>query len=197
MLPQTVRTPDATFTLTTSTDGQYHLPGFWTTEHANTRSKYYNGLLKSLYAAHMTHSRQSGSTPPSMLRGLQPSVRWYGYQDNHHPQPTSATTTHSPGGRAPGGGGPRNPPGRGHPKLPHPWGPASSSSTADTHTTVDLPSDTRQILAQLVDMGRATMVTTQTIQGQINAQARINNDVQLSIDRINATLAALSNSSHQ
>jgi hypothetical protein len=46
-------------------------------------------------------------------------------------------------------------------------------------------------------MGRATMVTTQTIQGQINAQARINNDVQLSIDRINATLAALSNSSHQ
>ena len=201
LLPDKVRTTEALFTLTASSDGQHHLPGFWTTEHSTTRSKYYNGLLKSLYNAHDTHAQQtSHKAHPPLLRGLQPSTRWYQYAQQQHLR--APTSTASPAGRGLGGGLPRNPPGRGHPHLPRPWAPTSTTSSSTTlETQAGSTNGIQQLLQQLVSIGqdqRADMATlTRQVCNEQATQNQINTDLQNNLAQLSADIAALRQSQHK
>jgi hypothetical protein len=207
LLPDKVRTADAIFTLAASSDGQHQLPGFWTTEHSTTRSKYYNGLLKTLYTAYDTHAKNtSHKAHPPLLRGLRPSIRWYQYVTQRHLLASSITNT-SPAGRTPGGGNTRNPPGRGHPHLPRPWGPTSTSTTPITSTSTDLNTQSgsangiQQLLQQLVSIGqeqRADMATlTRQVGTEQATQNQINVELQNNLAQLSADIAALKQSARK
>ena len=206
-LPNQVRTNHATFTLTASSDGQQHLPGFWTTEYSTTRLKYYNGMLKSLYTAHSTHLKQSSSQSTSQpLRGLKPSSRWYQYV-KHRDSLNTTSTYSTPGGRTPGGGGPRNPPGRGHPSLPRPWGRPPSSSNKATHNenemtqSSDINTTIQRMFQQLMTVGQDNREETNTLSRSMRedraSQAQINSYLQSHLAQLSADLAALRHNIHK
>jgi hypothetical protein len=195
-LPDKVRTAEGLYTLTASSDGQSHLPGFWTTEHSTTRSKYYNGLLRMLYTQYEAHSKQTLTSPiSSILRGLRPSPRWYQYAKNRELLEVAPVT---PG--RPGGGGPRNPPGRGHPHLPRPWGLPQATSTppatqVDSNTQV-IPMHSMQLMfQQLLNMGQEQRTDTNSLarllREEHTTQAQINADLQSNLAQLSADLAAL------
>ena len=203
-LPDKIRTREALYTLQASADGQHHLPGFWTTEHSTTRSKYYNGLLRTLYAQYTAHSRLTQhKSSLTVLRGLRPSPRWYQYEKNR--DLSEDRTSITPGGRTPGGGGPRNPPGRGHPHLPRPWGPPQAlPNTPEPNTDSDNQVITvrgmQQLFQQLVNMGQEQRTETTALARQLRedntTQARINADLQNSLAQLSADLAALRHTPH-
>jgi hypothetical protein len=207
LLPQTIRTPYTTFLLATTEEPSGQLPGFWSTEHANTHALYYNGLLDNLYTAHVKHSAHDPTIrDPSDLRGLPPSIRWHTYKANTPTQTIdtglASTTPRQPRGgngrtlSRPGGGSTTKP-GRGH--SAHPTSPlfgTYASATAETttppsSTEVALPQILAQILAGIDGQRNESQVITARMERDRQAQTQINSDVHDALARITASLSAL------
>jgi hypothetical protein len=119
----------------------------------------------------------------------------------------SSVTPSSAAGRTPGGGHTRNPPGRGHPHLPRPWGPlpvaaipTTSISTA-IDTQVGSANGIQQLLQQLVIFGqeqRADMATlTRQVGNEQASQNQINADLQNNLAQLSAEIAALRQSARK
>ena len=207
LLPQTLRTTHRTFSLATTEEPTGQLPGFWTTEHANTHALYYNGLLDNLYSTHVKHSIHDPTIrDPLDLRGLLPSTRWYTYKANIPTQTAatglSSTTTRQPRGgngrtlSRPGGGSTTKP-GRGH--SAHPTSPsfgtyasATGGTTAPSPSTeLAIPQILAQILAGIDGQRNESQVITARMERDRQAQTQINSDVHDALARITASLSAL------
>jgi hypothetical protein len=100
----------------------------------------------------------------------------------------------------PGGGGPRNPPGRGHPHQPRPWGPSSAalsspSTTPDPVTQVTPMHSMQSMFQQLLAMGQEQRTDTNSLarlmREEHTTQAQINADLQSNLAQLSADLAAL------
>jgi hypothetical protein len=134
------------------------------------------------------------------LRGLKPSPRWYQYAKQRGSL-DAASPSSTPGGRAQGGGGPRNPPGRGHPNLPRPWGRPLASLNTPTYANAEVvqPSDInttiQRMFQQLMTVGQDNREETNTLARSMRAdrasQAQINSDLQSNLAQLSADLAAL------
>jgi hypothetical protein len=144
-LPTTLRTASATYTLTAAEEPQHHLPGFWTMEQAGVRSKYYNGMLRAAYLAHHAHAQSTTIQNPLLLRGIQPSLRWYNYKaQSSYVAKTNNETIHRTlnFGERTIGNGRNTTPGRGQTRRSPAWerdgavvNPRLNPTTPSTHST--------------------------------------------------------------
>ena len=210
MLPADIHTPTATFQLSASLEPGNNIPGFWTTEHSNTHSKFYNGMLQALYVSYTTSTRDR-RTGDQSYSGIRPSDRWYSYRQNRLPETQSTSSIPKPqaGGGGRRAGGTMNPPGRGHParptstpaglRTPPPQTPSAPPPSTDI--TQRSPLTTDQQFAQILALCQTTVMETRGVRTELSndreTQARINNDLRNSLARAHAAIDALTSTMHK
>ena len=203
MLPTTLHTTQATFTLSASPEPGNNLPGFWTTELSTTKFKFYNGMMRALYTQYTT-SGCTKSTGDHTIPGLRPSTRWYQYRQNA-PTTLNHTALKQPSQLVGGGRraqGPLTHPGRGHAAQPsrslpnHINAPLTSSiPSPSTELTPRSSLTTAQQFEQILALCQTTVTETRSVRIELSndrdTQARINADLRNSLAQAHAAIEAL------